>query len=69
MMFGYDPDLYRRRMEEMNTPYQRKIAEENRVQFAIDCAMTRQLAHEAVERAFQEALDPCNLGIWGPTDR
>jgi hypothetical protein len=66
MNFSHDPDLYRRRVEELNTPYQRKIAEENRAQFEIDCAMARQLAREATDRAYRKALDPCNLGIWGP---
>jgi hypothetical protein len=37
----------------------------NRYQAILDFWIGERLAAEAAERAFREALDPCNLGIWG----
>jgi hypothetical protein len=56
----------RRVFREMRDEHERKLAQENRLQFALDRAMNEQLAWEAQKRRLRKELDPYNLGLYGP---
>jgi hypothetical protein len=57
----------RRVFREMREEQERE-ALPNRYQAILDFWIGERLAAEAAERAFRAALDPCNLGLYGPRD-